>query len=101
VQIYKKKVYKKIFLLKKKFIYLYNNNKTIEIMTTIQSHKAHTKVAKILRYAGYKATCVRNENFDFNNYEVQVKGINESELKELYNVVFGIFNNTMINLIAK
>jgi len=70
-------------------------------MTTIQSHKVHTKVAKTLRYAGYKATCVRNANFDFNNYEVQVKGINENELKELYNVVFGIFNNTMINLISK
>jgi len=70
-------------------------------MTTIQSHKVHTKVAKVLRFSGYKATCVRNANFDFNNYEVEIKGIKENELKELYNVVFGIFNNTMINLIAK
>ena len=70
-------------------------------MTTIQSHKVHTKVAKVLRFSGYKATCVRNANFDFNNYEVEIKGINEIELKELYNIVFGMFNNTMINLIAK
>ena len=70
-------------------------------MTTIQSHKVHTKVAKVLRFSGYKATCVRNASFDFNNYEVEIKGIKENELKELYNIVFAIFNNTMINLIAK
>jgi hypothetical protein len=70
-------------------------------MTTIQSHKAHFKVAKTLRFSGYKATCIFNKDFNFNQYEVQIKGISENELKELYNVVFGIFNNTMINLIAK
>lgn len=70
-------------------------------MTTIQSHSTHTKVAKTLRNAGYKATCVRNNNFDTNEYEVEIKNISEIELKELYNVVFRMFNNTMINLIAK
>jgi len=70
-------------------------------MTTIQSHKAHSKVANFLRNAGYKATCIFNKDFDFNQYEIQIKGISENELKEVYNVVFGIFNNTMINLIAK
>ena len=68
-------------------------------MTTIQSHKVHTKVATFLRNGKYNAKCVRNESFDFNNYEVQIKGINESELKELYNVCFSVFNNTMINLV--
>ena len=67
-------------------------------MTTIQSHKVHTAVAKALRFSGYKATCLRNNNFDFNEYEVNIKGINEIELKELYNIVFSMFNNTMINL---
>lgn len=70
-------------------------------MTTLQSQATHKQVAKVLRFSGYKATCVRNNEFDFNNYEVQIKGISQNELKELYNVVFGIFNNTMINLIAK
>ena len=70
-------------------------------MTTLQSHKTHTRVAKTLRYSGYNATCVRNNNFDSNEYEVKIKGISEVELKELYNVVFGLFNNTMINLISK
>ena len=70
-------------------------------MTTLQSQKKHKLVAKTLRYSGYNAVCVMNKNFDFNQYEVQIKGIKEAELKELYNVVFGMFNNTMINLIAK
>ena len=70
-------------------------------MTTIQSHKVHNKVSKVLRFSGYKAICVRNADFDFNEYEVQIKGIKENELKELYNIVFAMFNNTMINLIAK
>jgi hypothetical protein len=68
-------------------------------MTTLQSHKTHTKVAKILRYSGYSATCVRNNNFNSNEYEVKIKGISETELKELYNICFSMFNNTMINLI--
>jgi len=70
-------------------------------MTTLQSQKTHKKVAKILRYSGYKATCIMNKDFNFNQYEVQIKGISSNELKELYNVVFSMFNNTMINLIAK
>jgi len=68
-------------------------------MTTLQSHKTHKRVAKTLRYSGYKATCVRNNDFDFNEYEVKIKDISEAELKELYNIVFSLFNNTMINLI--
>ena len=44
-------------------------------MTTIQSHKVHNKVSKVLRFSGYKAICVRNADFDFNEYEVQIKGI--------------------------
>ena len=68
-------------------------------MTTLQSQTTHKKVAKTLRYSGYNATCVINKGFDFNNYEVKIKGISEVELKELYNVVFSLFNNTMINLI--
>jgi len=83
------------------FVPAIKQNKKTNIMTTIQSHKAHSKVSKFLRNAGYKATCIFNKDFDFNQYEVQIKGISENELKELYNVVFGIFNNTMINLIAK
>ena len=70
-------------------------------MTTIQSHKVHSSVAKFLRNANYKATCIFNKDFNFNQYEIQIKGISENELKEVYNVVFGIFNNAMINLIAK
>lgn len=69
-------------------------------MTTLQSHKTHTSVAKTLRNAGYQATCERNKDFDFNEYEVKIKGINENELKDLYNIVFDLYNNTMINLIA-
>ena len=68
-------------------------------MTTLQSHKTHKKVAEILRYSGYKATCVKNNKFDSNEYEVKIKGIEENELKELYNIVFKMINNTMINLI--
>lgn len=70
-------------------------------MTTLQSQATHKQVAKTLRYSGYKATCVRNNNFESNEYEVKIKGINETELKELYNVVFSLFNNTMINLIPE
>ena len=53
-------------------IYLYSDNKKTNIMTTLQSQTTHKLVAKTLRHSGYKATCVRNENFDFNNYEVIV-----------------------------
>jgi hypothetical protein len=67
-------------------------------MTTIQSHKIHTAVAKVLRFSGYKATCLRNNDFNFNEYEVSIKGINEIELKKLYNICFNMFNNKMINL---
>lgn len=70
-------------------------------MTTIQSHKIHSKVAKFLRNAGYKATCIFNKDFDFNQYEIEIKNISQNELKELYNIVFSIFNNTMINLKTK
>jgi hypothetical protein len=70
-------------------------------MTTIQSHKVHTKVAKFLRFAGYKATCVFNKDFDFNQYEIQIKNISDDELRVVHNIVFKIFNNTMINLIVK
>jgi len=70
-------------------------------MTTLKSHSTHTKVAKVLRTSGYKATCVKNNNFNSNQYEVKIKGIDSNELKELYNIVFEMFNNTMINLIAK
>jgi hypothetical protein len=68
-------------------------------MTTIQSHKVHSKVAKTLRFSGFKANCIFNKDFNFNPYEVQIKGISENELKELYNICFSMFNNTMINLI--
>jgi hypothetical protein len=70
-------------------------------MTTLQSQTTHSKVARTLRHSGYKATCVRNNKFDANEYEVKIKGISQTELKELYNVVFSLFNNTMINLIAE
>ena len=69
-------------------------------MTTIQSQKTHKLVAKALRYSGYKATCVRNENFDFNNYEVSVKGINTGEAKELQQMFSSMLKNSMINVIA-
>ena len=77
---------------------LHHQTKTIKIMTTIQSHSVHTRVAKTLRNAGYKATCVRNE--EFNDYEVKIKNVKEEEMKELHNIIFKMFNNSMINLIA-
>jgi len=69
-------------------------------MTTIQSQRTHKLVAKTLRYSGYKATCVRNENFDFNNYEVLVKGINTDEAKELQQTFSSMLKKSMINVIA-
>ena len=81
-------------------VYLYSdNNKQINIMTTLQSQTTHKLVAKTLRYSGYKATCVRNENFDFNNYEVIVKGIDSNEAKELQQRFFSMLKNSMINII--
>jgi hypothetical protein len=68
-------------------------------MTTLQSQTTHKLVAKTLRYSGYKATCVRNENFNFNNYEVIVKGINNDEAKQLQQMFSSILNNSMINII--
>ena len=68
-------------------------------MTTLQSQTTHKLVAKTLRYSGYKATCVRNENFNFNNYEVIVKGINNDEVKQLQQMFFSMLNNSMINII--
>lgn len=68
-------------------------------MTTLQSQTTHKLVAKTLRYSGYKATCVRNENFNFNNYEVIVKGINNDEVKELQQMFSSMLNNSMINII--
>lgn len=80
-------------------VYLYSTNKQIETMTTLQSQTTHKLVAKTLRYSGYKATCVRNENFNFNNYEVIVKGINNNEAKQLQQMFSSILNNSMINII--
>lgn len=68
-------------------------------MTTLQSQTTHKLVAKTLRYSGYKATCVRNENFDFNNYEVIVKGIDSNEAKELQQRFSSMLKNSMINII--
>lgn len=68
-------------------------------MTTLQSQTTHKLVAKTLRYSGYKATCVRNENFNFNNYEVIVKGINNDEVKQLQEMFSSMLNNSMINII--
>jgi hypothetical protein len=68
-------------------------------MTTLQSQTTHKLVAKTLRYSGYKATCVRNENFNFNNYEVIVKGINNDEVKQLQQMFSSMLNNSMINII--
>ena len=73
--------------------------KKLNTMTTLQSQSTHKLVAKTLRYSGYKATCVKNNNFDFNNYEVIVKGINSNEAKELQQRFFSIFKNSMINII--
>jgi len=67
-------------------------------MTTLQSQTTHKLVAKTLRYSGYKATCVRNENFNFNNYEVIVKGINNDEAKQLQQMFALMLNNSMINI---
>jgi hypothetical protein len=68
-------------------------------MTTLQSQTTHKLVAKTLRYSGYKATCVRNKNFNFNNYEVIVKGINNDEVKQLQQMFSSMLNNSMINII--
>jgi len=69
-------------------------------MATITTQKTHKLVAKTLRYSGYNATCVRNESFDFNNYEVSVKGINTDEAKELQQMFSSMLKNSMINVIA-
>jgi hypothetical protein len=67
-------------------------------MTTLKSQTTHKLVAKTLRYSGYKATCVRNENFNFNNYEVIVKDINNDEVKQLQQMFALMLNNSMINI---
>ena len=69
-------------------------------MTTLKSQSTHKLVAKTLRFSGYKATCVRNESFDFNNYEVLVNGINTYEAKELQQMFASMLKNSMINIIA-
>ena len=69
-------------------------------MTTLQSQSTHKLVAKTLRFSGYKATCVRNEKFDFNNYEVLVNGINTNEAKKLQQIFSSMLKNSMINIIA-
>ena len=73
--------------------------KKLNTMTTLQSQSTHKLVAKTLRYSGYKATCVRNENFDFNNYEVIVKGIDNNQAKELQQMFSLMLKNSMINII--
>lgn len=80
-------------------MYKLKQTKKTETMTTLQSQTTHKLVAKTLRYSGYKATCVRNENFNFNNYEVIVKGINNDEVKQLQEMFSSMLNNSMINII--
>lgn len=69
-------------------------------MTTLQSQTTHKLVAKTLRYSGYKATCVRNANFDFNNYEVIINGVDVKQAKELQQMFSSMLKNSMINIIA-
>jgi hypothetical protein len=69
-------------------------------MTTLQSQTTHKLVAKTLRYSGYKATCVRNTNFDFNNYEVVVNGVDATQAKELQQMFSSMLKNSMINITA-
>ena len=74
-----------------------DNNKKIEKMGTLQSKKLHASVAKQLRYCNYKATAKMNK--DLMDYEIEVKGISEIELKELLSVVWSMYKRTDINII--
>lgn len=66
-------------------------------MTTIQSHKVHTKVATFLRNGKYNAKCVMNK--ELMDFEVKVKGITAEECKEILTIVWNLFKRTDINII--
>jgi hypothetical protein len=69
-------------------------------MTTIKSHKVHTQIAKIIRSFGIDAKCVNNKDFNFNNYEVRVKGASKEEIFSLTNMMMKKYNNLLLNIVS-
>jgi len=69
-------------------------------MTTIQSYNVHNQIAKIIRSFGMNAKCVNNKDFDFNNYEVRIKGATEKEIFTLTNMMMEKYNNALLNIVS-
>ena len=67
-------------------------------MTTFQSQKLHTSVAKTLRYSGFKNAKCRF-NAEMQDFEIQIKGISEDLLKDTLTEIWGLYKRTDINIL--
>lgn len=60
--------------------------------------KKHELGAKLLRYAGYNAKCVKNQSFK-QPFEIHVKGIGSDEAKVLQTKISDLLKHPSINVI--
>jgi len=61
--------------------------------------KVHQTIAKILRYSGYKATCVYNYSMEHQPYEIIVKEISRDEANILQQTFCELYKDSRINII--
>ena len=59
----------------------------------------HKVVAKTLRYAGYKAKAVKNNNMPHQPWEVKVLNITIEEQKELITSFIQMTKNELLNIV--
>tara|TARA_R110000851_G_scaffold66968_2_gene151072 strand:- start:529 stop:735 length:207 start_codon:yes stop_codon:yes gene_type:complete len=61
--------------------------------------KNHKAVSKTLRFAGYKAKAVKNNNMPHQPWEVKVSNISVDEQKELISSFVQMTNNSLLNIV--
>jgi signal recognition particle subunit SEC65 len=66
-------------------------------MTTQETY--HKVVAQTLRYAGYKAKAIKNEDMPHQPWEVKVSNISVEEQKELIVSFVQMTNNPLLNIV--
>lgn len=64
----------------------------------LHQNTTHKLAAKQLRYAGFKATCVTNEEMTHQPYEVRVNA-SSSKCGELQDMLSVILKNDILNIV--
>ena len=61
--------------------------------------RIHKSVAQTLRYAGYNAKCIFNIS-EPQPFEVHVKNVSNAELNTILDLIWKMYKDTRINIIA-